>query len=374
MKKLGIVIGTRPELIKVGCLIREFEIRGYRQQCIVVNTAQHKELLDPYWQLFGITPDITMDVMRHGQSLSELHARVLSQFQSTLERIDGEVGGLLAQGDTTTVLGTAMVAFYNHIPFYHLEAGLRSFNMQNPFPEEFNRKATSQISSFHFCPTETSATNLLNEGIDGNAIAVVGNTVVDALEFVKRDVMQKPDFENFILRDRIMDTQGIVLITCHRRENQGQNLLHILQAILELAIENPERMFVWTIHPSPNVRNVVLSHGVASLSNVLLVEPLSYYDIVRLLSRACMAISDSGGIQEEAPSFNVPVLVLREFTERPEGLATGASELVGADPEVIKKRFYHYLNHTIDLEKNPYGDGKSSPRVASKLIGLLSAI
>jgi UDP-N-acetylglucosamine 2-epimerase (non-hydrolysing) len=372
LKKLCIVIGTRPELIKVGCLVREFELRGYRDQCIVINTAQHRELLDPYWSLFGIQPDITLDVMKHGQSLSELHARVLSQFQITIEQMTEKVGGVLAQGDTTTVLGTAMVSFYNRIPFYHLEAGLRSFNMQNPYPEEFNRKATSQISSFHFCPTETSATNLLNEGIDADKIAVVGNTVIDALEFIKMDIRQQPEFENSVLRDRIKDDDSIVLITCHRRENQGLNLNHILTAVSELAVENPHIIFIWTIHPSPNVRNVVMSHGLALLSNVLLVEPLSYYDIMRILSRACMAISDSGGIQEEAPSFNVPVMVLREFTERPEGIAIGASELVGANHGLIKQRFSHYLRHSICLVKNPYGDGKAAPRVAEKLISLLS--
>lgn len=371
MKKIAIVVGTRPELIKVGCLVRELEKRGYREKCILVNTAQHKELLEPYWKLFELQPDITLDVMRHGQSLSQLTSRVLTQFQHTVDQAEGQLAGILAQGDTTTVLGTAMVAFYNQIPFYHLEAGLRSFNLQNPYPEEFNRKATSLVTSFHFCPTDAAKTNLLEEGVREEKISVVGNTVIDALQYIKQKIHEHPHFENKALQSRIEQHSEIVLITCHRRENQGNNLIRIMDAIGELAVENPHTAFVWTLHPSPNVSAVVLKSKLKSQANIILIEPLSYYDLIKTLSRSTLAISDSGGIQEEAPSFNVPVLVLREYTERPEGLAVGAAVLVGADKAAIKTQFYHFRKHGIDLDHNPYGDGKSAARVAEKLIEFL---
>lgn len=371
MKKILIVIGTRPELIKVACIIKELERRNLRDRYVLINTSQHMDLLDPYWSIFGIQPDVTLEVMQKKQSLSSLTSRVIDQFQKYLDSIENKVGAVLAQGDTTTVFGVSLVSFYNGIPFYHLEAGLRSFDIYNPFPEEYNRMSTSLCTTIHFCPTAIARQNLLKEGIAENKIQVVGNTVVDALEFIKSYVSTNPNFENKLLQS-IPKYQGKVLITCHRRENHGSNLLDIMNAIFDLANENKALQFIWAIHPNPNVMDVVLNSPLKDVENIKFVEPLSYHDLIRLLSQSVIAISDSGGIQEEAPSFNVPVLVLRKATERPESVIAGISALVGSDQELIKQQFYYYLSNKINVVANPYGDGKSSSRVVDVIMEQLN--
>lgn len=371
MKKILIVIGTRPELIKVACIVKEFTKRGLRDHFLLVNTSQHRELLDPYWAIFGLKPDVTLDVMRNDQNLSSLTTRVITQFQHYVDSMKNEIGGILAQGDTTTVFGVSLVSFYNHIPFFHLEAGLRSFDLYNPYPEEFNRKATSIVTSFHFCPTEMSKANLIKEGVSDEKISVVGNTVIDSLSLIREYVLAYPEFDSSVLASGLKTDSKIILITCHRRENHGLHLTEIIESIYELAVENPGIKFVWTIHPNPNVSNVVINSKLQNLDNIFLIDPVDYKDLIRLLSRSIMAISDSGGIQEEAPSFNVPVLVLRKATERPEGVLAGAAVLVGADKQLIKDKFYHFLSNKISLDKNPYGDGFSSVRVVDRLLELV---
>lgn len=371
MKKLLIVVGTRPELIKVAGIVKELEVQGLRNHYLLINSSQHKELLDPYWAIFGIKPDVILDVMKRDQNLSSLTVRVIDQFQQYLDNIKEEVGAVLAQGDTTTVFGVSLVSFYNGIPFYHLEAGLRSFDLYNPYPEEFNRKAAGIVASFHFCPTETSKENLEREGVDPGKILVAGNTVIDSLLLVKEYISQQPGFEYETLRDKIKDNQKTVLITCHRRENHGDHLKLIISAISELANENKGILFVWILHPNPKVMDTLQSSDLFLPENIFLVPPVGYNDLIRLLSRSTIAISDSGGIQEEAPSFNVPVLVLRNATERPEGVEAGAAVLVGTDKNLIKEKFYHYLSNGMNITNNPYGDGLSSGRIVKKLIELL---
>jgi len=364
------VIGTRPELIKMAPIINEFKERGLEKHLLIVNTAQHKELLDPFWKMFNITPHFSLDVMRPDQSLGELTARILIHFQEYLDTIRDQIFAIMAQGDTTTVLSTSLISFYNKIPFYHLEGGLRSFDLQNPFPEEMNRKVASIAASQHFVPTINSRNNLLKEGIAGDKILMSGNTIVDSLEVVKKMINPLDPFEDNNLNQRMDKSKSLIFITCHRRENQGQNLSTILQAIIELAEENKHMQFLWILHPNPNIRNPVLDSKLQSIENIIITEPLGYLDMIRVLAQSVLAISDSGGIQEEAPSFNVPVIVLREATERPEGVEIGASKLVGANPDKMKKAFREFVDNGIQIASNPYGDGMASSRIVNKILEL----
>ena len=361
-------MGTRPELIKVAPVVKEFQRRNLHDHFILINTAQHKDLLEPYWKIFDIQADVNLDVMQENQSLTGLTIRVLDQFQKFISSIREEVGGILAQGDTTTVLGVSMVAFFNQIDFYHLEGGLRSFDLANPFPEEFNRKVGSIAARIHFCPTETAKQNLLREGYDSSYIEVVGNTVVDALEEIKIKSNGSPVWDHHEFNSWIKSDYPLVFITCHRRENQGKNLAMIIESIKELADENPTMQFIWITHPNPNILQPVMESGISSIKNILVTRPLSYTDIIKLLSVSSLAISDSGGVQEEAPSFGVPVLVLREATERPEGIHAGASILVGADKSRLKNGFYQFIQRRNPQMQNPYGDGKSAARVVDRIL------
>jgi UDP-N-acetylglucosamine 2-epimerase len=351
-------------------IINEFKSRGLEKNLLIVNSAQHQELLDPFWKMFNVQPHFSLDVMRHDQSLGELTARILINFQEYLDTVRDQIFAIMAQGDTTTVLSTSLIAFYNKIPFYHLEGGLRSFDLHNPFPEEMNRKVASITASQHFVPTFNSRNNLLKEGIADDQILVSGNTIVDCLEVVKKLISPEDPFDDENLNRRIDKSKTLVFITCHRRENQGKNLTTILQAITELAEENKHMQFLWILHPNPNIRKPVLDSSLQSMENIIIAEPLSYLDMVRVLAQSMLAISDSGGIQEEAPSFNVPVIVLREATERPEGVEIGASKLVGANPDKLKKAFRDFVDTGIKIESNPYGDGLAASRIVNKIIEL----
>jgi UDP-N-acetylglucosamine 2-epimerase (non-hydrolysing) len=364
--KISFIIGTRPELIKVAPLI--WAVKRDKIAFDVVNTAQHKDLLDPYWEAFGIKPTHVLDVMVKGQNLSSLTSRAISQIQEYLDNEEVQPTVILAQGDTTTVMAASMVSFYNRIKFAHLEAGLRSFDIENPFPEEFNRKIASISADYHFSPTSISSKNLLNEGISNEKIHEVGNTVVDALIKIKGDInFLSIPWKNKGL-NKIQDFEKVVLITCHRRENHGRNLLEIIDAINEIAENNPETIFVWTVHPNPNVKNTVEKSRLSHMVNVLLTDPLEYIDILKILNTAYCAISDSGGIQEEAPSFGTPVLVLRKTTERPEGVSTGVAFLVGTEKLQIVRGFNYLKNNYPFFEGNPYGDGESSQRILDILM------
>lgn len=371
-KKVSFIIGTRPELIKVAPVIMEMRKHSLINT-EVVNTAQHKDLLDPYWKTFNILPDKILDVMNRGQNLTSLTSRALTEIQGYLDNTEQKPDAILAQGDTTTVMAAAMVAFYNNINFVHLEAGLRSWDFSNPFPEEYNRRVASIASKLHLCPTDQAVQNLINEGIASNSIIKVGNTVIDALELVRKSsILEKRDFSEKKL-GKTKNYSKKVLITCHRRENHGYNLEQIIEAILCLCDNHSDTLFIWAIHPNPNVKDVILSSELKNKPNVLLLPPLDYLDLIQIMEQATCVISDSGGIQEEAPSFKVPVIVLREHTERPEGVEKGLAFLTGASKDKIIRKFEDVTtNYSIDFGDNPYGDGKSSQRVVKALNELLS--
>ncbi|MEQ8909264.1 MAG: UDP-N-acetylglucosamine 2-epimerase (non-hydrolyzing) [Vicingaceae bacterium] len=366
--KISFIIGTRPELIKIAPVIWAIKDKGIDYD--VINTAQHRDLLDPYWNTFGIKPTQVLDVMKAGQDLSSLTSRAIDQIQGYLSNIEREPDVILAQGDTTTVMASAIVSFYNKIDFAHLEAGLRSFDFNNPFPEEFNRKVASIAAKYHFCPTTVSKKNLIAEGINKDKIHVVGNTVVDALEGISKQAdFIHSAWDNETL-NQLNDFEDSVLITCHRRENQGKNLTVIIKSIEEIAHDNPNTVFVWSLHPNPNVRQHIIDSKLANCSNVLLVKPLIYRDLLKMLHHSFCVISDSGGIQEEAPSFQTPVLVLRETTERPEGVTAGVAFLVGAKPESLKSKFDYIRKNKVTFETNPYGDGHAGKHIANILQGI----
>lgn len=359
--KISFIIGTRPELIKVAPII--LELLNTEIPFDIVNTAQHKDLLEPYWNTFGIKPTHVLDLMVKGQTLTALTTRAVNQIQQYLDEQIKHPDIILAQGDTTTVMAASMVSFYNSIKFAHLEAGLRSFDFKNPFPEEYNRKIASICAEYHFCPTETSKQNLINENIEEYKIHVVGNTVIDALNLVvKSKNFELTKFQNEKL-NLVQHFEEVVLITCHRRENQGDNLNQIINAIFDLTNIYKDTLFIWALHPNPNVGEVVKKSLLGDISNVLLVPPLEYLDLLKILKLSFCVISDSGGIQEESPSFNTPVIILRETTERPEGVKIGISFLTGPNRRQIIETFIKLKNQKIHIKSNPYGDGLSSGRI-----------
>jgi len=375
MKKLIIIIGTRPELIKIAPVIQQFTKLGFRDRLIVVNTAQHKDLLDPFWNIFDIKYDEKLDFMIAGQNLSELTARAIIQFQEFIDGLSGKgiyPVGILAQGDTTSVMISSMVGFYNKIRFFHLEAGLRSFDLQNPFPEEFNRRVASIATSVHFAPTALAKKNLIKEGYYENNILITGNTVVDALNYITKNEKFTQCWTTSKLLKELKKWEKLVLVTCHRRENFGKNLENIIEAIKKLADSYSDYCFVWTVHPNPNVKDVLLSSGIEKMDNIILTSPVSYIELLNILSVCRVTISDSGGIQEEAPSFNVPVLVLREKTERPEGIKQGIAHLVGADVENIVNTFNQVINKKTNIDVNPYGDGLAAVKIVKYLLRQLA--
>lgn len=366
MNHLLIIIGTRPELIKTAPIIQEMNRRG--MDFTVLNTAQHKDLLTPYWRTFDLQPHHSLDVMQSGQSLSALTAKVLTQMQDYLDAQGQEVDTILAQGDTTTVLGASMVAMYNRKRFVHLEAGLRSHDFDNPFPEEYNRRVAAIAADLHLAPTQQSADNLLAEGVAADKVKVIGNTVVDALQYMVGSASFQKPFDYAPLNILPLQNRNAVLITCHRRENHGENLLKIIEALRTLASQYDNLQFVWPVHPNPNVLSTVKEAGLSAMPNFLITPPLEYMDLLKLLSRCRVAVSDSGGIQEEAPSFGVPVVVLRETTERPEGVQNGLATLAGADPERIQSAFIHYLHHPLSGVQNPFGDGQAAVRAVEAIV------
>jgi UDP-N-acetylglucosamine 2-epimerase (non-hydrolysing) len=359
--KIAFVIGTRPELIKLAPIIWEAQKKDFKID--IVNSAQHTDLLDPFWATFNLNPTHVLDVMLPSQSLSSLSARVISQFQDYIDSCLELPEIIIAQGDTTTVMAVSIVAFYNKIKFAHVEAGLRSFDFENPFPEEYNRKIAAICAQFHFCPTSNSAQNLLNEGVSKDQIFIVGNTVVDSLlKLTTSELFLNSNWNNSELY-KINDFKKVVLITCHRRENHGENLSLIINAIQELAIQNKETLFIWSKHPNPNVRMKLHDSSLNSCKNVILTEPLEYIDILKLMNICFCVITDSGGIQEEAPSFKTAVLILREVTERPEAVDQGISFIVGANRKKIIEKFNELKESYPSFKQNPYGDGDASLRI-----------
>jgi UDP-N-acetylglucosamine 2-epimerase len=369
-KKAILVIGTRPELIKVAPVVHRLKSQGIRE-FLVVNTGQHRELLDIYWQTFDLKPDFNLNIISPGQDLATLTSRALlalNQLLLELATSTNPPAVVLAQGDTTTVMATASAAFYQRIPFVHLEAGLRSHDLDQPFPEEFNRRVASIVASDHLTPTPGARENLLREGIDSSRISVVGNTVVDAIQLIRSSpLFERPSFRDERLRNAWTAQQRFVLVTCHRRENQNQNLLNLLGAIERISASRPDLTFVWPVHENPRIKEVVLASGIARRPNVLLTAPMEYIELLQVLSRSEIVLTDSGGIQEEAPSFQVPVLILRDKTERPEAITAGISKLVGCDQERICLEFQQFRPTFAPGIQNPYGDGQASSRVVSVL-------
>lgn len=371
------MFGTRPEAIKLAPVILEMR-RDARFECLVCSTGQHKEMLDQVTRVFGIQPDLELSSMEPDQPLAGLTARLLVAVSEGLEAFEPDL--VIVQGDTTTALAATVAAFYQQIPVAHVEAGLRTGNMEAPWPEEANRRLISVLATLHFAPTERARANLLRDGVPDNNVLVTGNTVVDALRLALERLRKEPSLVTGLDDNVLRALRGrrLVLVTAHRRESFGTGLEHICKAIAELARRFPEVVFVYPVHMNPNVRKPVgeLLRPLA-LRNLYLLEPLGYLSFVWLMERADLILTDSGGIQEEAVALSKPVLVMRESTERPEVIESGIGRLVGADCERIVREACSFLEGAVvgafgRSQSNPYGDGHAATRIVSACARLLS--
>jgi UDP-N-acetylglucosamine 2-epimerase (non-hydrolysing) len=375
MKKVLIVFGTRPEAIKMAPLVKEFEKYQAEFETRICVTAQHREMLDQALELFDIKPQYDLNIMRPGQSLYEVTANVLLGMKTVLDEFEPDV--VLVHGDTATTFAASLAAFYKQIKVGHVEAGLRTGNLYSPWPEEANRKLTGALTEFHFAPTTTSKDNLIKENIYPDNIYVTGNTVIDALYLVLEKIQQntslQKELKTVIENAGFLDLESqFILITGHRRENFGQGFLNICDALKTLAEANPKTNFVYPVHLNPNVRKPV-NEILSETPNVLLIEPLQYEAFVYLMSKSYLILTDSGGIQEEAPSLGKPVLVMRDTTERPEAVEAGTVRLVGSDMNSIIDNVQILLNNQNEYLKmskahNPYGDGKACERIIKVLM------
>ena len=380
MKRVMLVFGTRPEAIKMAPLVQEFRKHPDQYETLVCVTGQHREMLDQVLNIFGIVPNYDLNIMKPGQDLYDVTARILSGMRDILTRTQPDV--LLVHGDTTTSMAVALAAFYQQIPVGHVEAGLRTHNIYSPWPEEMNRQITGRIATYHFSPTPLSRENLLREGIDKSRILVTGNTVIDALYAVvnkmKDDVPLQLSLEKELKAagydtGRLVTEEGrrLVLITGHRRENFGDGFLHICRAIKMLSEKYPDVDFVYPMHLNPNVRKPIKEiFGENCQSNLFFIEPLEYLSFVYLMEKSHIVLTDSGGIQEEAPGLGKPVLVMRDTTERPEALEAGTVKLVGTDYDKIVSEVSSLLDDAQYYEKmsravNPYDDGKACERIVN---------
>jgi len=368
MTKILIVFGTRPEVIKMAPVIKELYKYPDKFICRICITAQHRQILDPFLKLFDIKPDYDLNIMQEDQSLEYITTSVLSRVGEIIRREEPDY--LLIQGDTTTAMATSLSAFYQNVNIAHIEAGLRTWNKLHPYPEEINRKMIDIISDLLFAHTEQAKKNLLREGIAEERIEVTGNTVIDALlDIGTRDL----DLRGMALEHIPFNKKKVILVTAHRRENFGQPLINICNAIKEIALRYlSDVSIVYPVHLNPNVQKPVYSI-LKGIENVLLIKPLDYEYFVHLMKRSYFILTDSGGIQEEAPSLGKPVLVLREVTERPEIVNVGAAEVVGTQPERIVESTIRLLkdNQKYQLMSksiNPYGDGKASKRIINRLL------
>ncbi|WP_217584404.1 non-hydrolyzing UDP-N-acetylglucosamine 2-epimerase [Microbacterium sp. GbtcB4] len=362
-KRLMVIYGTRPEAIKVApVILAAREAEGIQPQVVV--TGQHREMLDQVNALFGIVPDIDLDIFEHGQTLVDISSRTLSGVAAAIEEMRPDA--VLVQGDTTTSAFAALAAFYAQVPVVHLEAGLRTGNIYSPFPEEVNRKIITQVASLSLAPTGTSRDNLLREGVDPASVLVTGNSVVDALLHVSAsDVpVQHPELADLLAR--LADDDKVLLVTTHRRENLGDAMTAIGRAIARIARAHPTLIVIMPLHRNPKVRERVLPE-IEGLDNVHVLDPLEYGDFSRVLRRAEVVLTDSGGVQEEAPALGKPVLVLRENTERPEAVDAGTVKLIGTDEERIVDEVSRLLTDSDSYAAmanavNPYGDGQTAAR------------
>lgn len=367
MKKLAVIFGTRPDTIKLAPLI--YELRKYSRyfSLITIATAQHRKMLDDVLTVFGIVPDYDLDVMSEKQSLSTLTQSLMRNLDEVLGKEKPDM--VVVQGDTATTFTASLCAFYHKIPVVHIEAGLRTKDKYYPFPEEIFRRLTTHTSDIHCTPTVAASKDLRREGVKKESIYCAGNTVIDALRIV---LAKKKNVDDPVLQEIFGEGKRIVVVTAHRRENWGEPMKDICDALRELAFGSPDINFIFPVHLNPVVREVVWPL-LTGIKNFHLIDPLNYSDFAQLLSRSFFVISDSGGLQEEAPSLGVPVLVLRSVTERPEAVRHGTVKLVGTDKKNIlrysrkllnDKNFYRSMSHAI----NPYGDGKASQRIVSALL------
>ena len=381
MIKVMLVFGTRPEAIKMCPLVKEFQKHNDAFQTIVCVTGQHREMLDQVLNIFEVKPDYDLNIMKQGQDLYDVTARVLTGMRDVFKKCKPDV--VLVHGDTTTSTAAALAAFYQQIPVGHVEAGLRTHNIYSPWPEEMNRQITGRIATYNFSPTPLSESNLKAEKAQGN-IYVTGNTVIDALHMVvnklKNDETLAKEQEAILKQagydvNRLADGKKLVLITGHRRENFGEGFIHMVTAIKDLKNKYPDVDFVYPMHLNPNVRrpiHEVFGEDLTNLGNMFFIEPLQYLEFVYLMEKATIVLTDSGGIQEEAPGLGKPVLVMRDTTERPEALASGTVHLVGTDYQKIMDEVSTLLEDENAYEKmskavNPYGDGKACERIVKIL-------
>ena len=382
MKKIMLVFGTRPEAIKMAPLVKEFQKHPETFQTIVCVTGQHREMLDQVLHLFDIKPDYDLNIMKQGQDLYDVTSRVLLGMRDVLKEANPDV--VLVHGDTTTSTASALAAFYQQIPVGHVEAGLRTHDIYSPWPEEMNRLITGRIATYHFSPTALSKQNLLDEGINEEAITVTGNTVIDALYMVvdkiKSDKQLGEELETLLREsgydvNRLNGTRKLVLITGHRRENFGEGFISMCRAIKALTEKYPNVDFVYPMHLNPNVRkpiHEVFGEDLSDLDNMFFIEPLEYLSFVYLMEKSTIVLTDSGGIQEEAPGLGKPVLVMRDTTERPEALEAGTVKLVGTDYDKIVNEVSALLDGMDYYDRmskavNPYGDGLACERIIRKV-------
>jgi len=382
VKKIMMVFGTRPEAIKVAPLIKELQKHPNLFEVTLCVTGQHKEMLDQVLTLFEIVPDYNLNIMQQEQDLYDITTKILLGMRNVFQQIKPDV--VLVHGDTTTSVAAALSAFYQQIPVGHIEAGLRTYNIYSPWPEEMNRQITGRITTYHFAPTALSKQNLMNEGISETHIAVTGNTVIDALYMVVSKIRTNPSMEINLINilkiagydtDRLSceANRRLVLITGHRRENFGEGFENICRAIKHLSLKYSNVDFVYPMHLNPNVRKPI--HAIfenIQQQNVFFIEPLEYFSFVFLMEKSYLILTDSGGIQEEAPGLGKPVLVMRDTTERPEALEAGTVKLVGTDYNKIISEVSLLLDDVSWYEKmsnaiNPYGDGKASERIVAQL-------
>ena len=384
MKKVLLVFGTRPEAIKMCPLVKEFEKYPQDFETIVCVTGQHREMLDQVLHIFDVKPDYDLNIMKQGQDLYDVTARVLVGMRDVLKEVQPDV--VLVHGDTTTSMTAGMAAFYQQIPVGHVEAGLRTHNMYSPWPEEMNRQVTGRIAEYDFSPTPLSRRNLLEENVDEKKIFVTGNTVIDALHIVVDKIRKDKGLEAELVAKlshsgydvtRLQGQKKLVLITGHRRENFGDGFINMVTAIKDLTKKYPEVDFVYPMHLNPNVRkpiHEVFGENLENLGNMFFIEPLEYLEFVYMMSKSNLVLTDSGGIQEEAPGLGKPVLVMRNTTERPEALDAGTVKLVGTNHDLIlievsrlldDARYYEQMSHAV----NPYGDGQACNRIVRILKG-----
>ncbi len=375
-----LVFGTRPEAIKMAPLVKEFEKHCDKFETIVCVTGQHREMLDQVLQIFDIKPDYDLNIMQQKQDLYDVTSRVLLGMRDILNEVQPDV--VLVHGDTTTSTASALAAFYQQIPVGHVEAGLRTYNIYSPWPEEMNRQITGRIATYNFSPTPLSRDNLLREGVKEQQITVTGNTVIDALYWVVDKIKNNTQLQNELKEtlmssgydvERLNDGKKMVLITGHRRENFGEGFINMCTAIKDLTSKYSDVDFIYPMHLNPNVRkpiHEVFGEDLSHLGNMFFIEPLEYLSFVYLMEKSTIVLTDSGGIQEEAPGLGKPVLVMRDTTERPEALDAGTVKLVGTDYEKIVDNVSKLLEDEKEYEKmskavNPYGDGKACGRIVS---------